>query len=206
MKRIEICCPDCFAHNLIDILEFVKTDEFDLPMVTVYGDYEIIKHILESLIRCDVNIDLGIELEDYDFSGYVREYVLSLSKEGVCVEKLWHETDTFNGYYGSESNVAFVHEDCNSKLLNSIDSDLVIEFGYKESEESDEKKDHEYKDDPKDNINDKDDYDLEITNEDGNNGFTVSKTDDNGYRSFSYYTTGKLSKNKIDKLIKKLGF
>lgn len=203
MKRVDICCPDCFAHNLIDILEGIKIDEVDLPMVSVYGDYETIKPIFESLIRCGIDVDLGVELEDYDFSGYIREYELCLSKDGVCVEKIWHETDTSTGYYGSEPNVAFVHEDCNSKILKSIDSDLVFEFGY---EESGEDEDHECRDTSIDNTNDNDDYDLEIKNEDGANGFTVSKSDDSGYRSFSYYTTGKLTNKKIDKFIKKLGF
>lgn len=193
MKRIEICCPDCFAHNLIDAFETIHSD---YPMLSVYGDYKIIKPIFESLIRYGLDIDLGVELEDYNCSGYTKEYNLCISKNGVSVEKLWHETDTYSGYYGSEPDIAFVHEDCNSAILKHIDSTVMYEFGYEDSDEKDEE-----------NIDLETDNSLEINGEyddvpgDDTNGFFVSTYDNGVSPSFHYYIADELTSDKIDEVL-----
>ena len=51
-----------------------------------------------------------------------------------------------------------------------------------------------------------DDYEDEVEDKDDIHGFTLSNTDDNGYRSFSYYTTNSLTEEDIQSMIEKMGF
>ena len=77
-----------------------------------------------------VKIHNSIELEDYDISGYDKEFELMLTQDGVAVSKMWHEDNEWHkaGYYDTGADVAFVHEDCNSKILTHIASDEMYEF------------------------------------------------------------------------------
>ena len=91
--------------------------------VGVYGKYDFIKHVLENLIINGCSIANEIELCDYDVDHYNKEFVLYLSNDGINVEKIWR-----NGrYLFSGSDVALIHDECNSKLLKYIDSNNVFE-------------------------------------------------------------------------------
>ena len=78
-----------------------------------------------------ISIANEIELQDYEVSNYDKEFVIYLTKNGVNVEKIWHN-DTY--YYGS-ADISFIHEDCNSKLIKYVDSKTIYEFGYDEDDE-----------------------------------------------------------------------
>ena len=128
MNRLDFDCP----FDLADTIAALSGDiDDDYPVISVYGKYDIIKDILEDLIMSGVSIANEIELQDYDVSYYDKEFALYLTKNGVNVEKIWHN-DTY--YYGS-ADISFIHEDCNSKLIKYVDSKTIYEFGYDEDED-----------------------------------------------------------------------
>lgn len=130
MNRLDFDCPFDLADTITALLGDINDD---YPVISVYGMYDVIKDILEDLIASGVSIANEIELQDYDVAYYDKEFVLYLTKNGVNVEKIWHD-DTY--YYGS-ADISFIHEDCNSKLIKYVDSKTIYEFGYDEDDECD---------------------------------------------------------------------
>lgn len=193
MKRVEFDCI-CELANAMDdyILNNAPTGEY--PIVSAYANYEVAKTLVEALIMLDNPIGAILELEDYEMSHYNREYVVYLSEDGVTCEKTYHK----DGYYNGGGDISFVHEDCNSKLLSHIDSQTICEFGIgsDEDEECDCDECRGYYECEND--------DTEIT--ENTHGFTASRSDGNGYYSYSFYTSEKLDKNDIQKMLKDMGF
>lgn len=112
----------------------LSISENEFPQICAFGKYSVIKDLLTTLIRNGIVISHGIDLEDYEAQHYDKEYVLYLDNEGITVEKMWHTDNEWHkaGYYDTDCDVAFVHEDCNSKILNSIESNKILGFDLSE--------------------------------------------------------------------------
>ena len=130
MNRLDFDTPFDLADTITALLGDIDDD---YPVISVYGKYDVVKELLEDLIASGVSIANEIELQDYDVTYYDKEFALYLTKNGVNVEKIWHD-DTY--YYGS-ADISFIHEDCNSKLIKYVDSKTIYEFGYDEDDECD---------------------------------------------------------------------
>ena len=133
MNRLDFDCPFDLADTITALLGDIDDD---YPVISVYGKYDVIKELLEDLIASGVSIANEIELQDYDVAHYDKEFVLYLTKNGVNVEKTFDVYDVTYLYGGGD--ISFVHEDCNSKLLNYVDSKTIYEFGYDEIDDEDE--------------------------------------------------------------------
>lgn len=189
LKRVEFDCICELANIMNDyILDNAPTGEY--PIVSAYANYEVAKVLVEALIMLDNPIGAILELEDYEMSHYDREYVVYLSEDGVTCEKTYYK----DGYYNGGGDISFVHEDCNSKLLSHIDSPTICEFGIRSDEDNEDC----------DECCECDNDDTELTED--THGFTASRSDENGYYSYSFYTSEKLDKNDIQKMLKDMGF
>lgn len=114
---------DKYVHNSH------SDDEYNI--VSAYVPYEIAKELVETLVILGNHLGAIVELEDYEMSNYDKEYVIYLSPDGIASEKIYHE----DGYYYGGGDISYVHEDCNSKLLNYVDSKYIYEFGFVEDNE-----------------------------------------------------------------------
>lgn len=209
MKRLEFDCIFDLADTITSLLGDINND---YPVISVYGKYNVIKELLEDLIMNGISIANEIELQDYDVTHYDKEFVLYITLNGINVEKTYHD----GTYYDNGGDISYVHEDCSSKLLKHIESETVYEFGTTDDEytrgidccsctdedcpnkclknaNKSKKTDEKYKKYSKDK-----DEDI--------HGFTASKSDDNGYMSYSYYTSEKLDNDDINKMLKIFGF
>lgn len=135
MKRLET--------NALSIMEamaealYVLADNDNYPVITAYGKYDVIKELLEEFIADGFEISGDICLETPDSTGYDKEFALCLTEDGVSVCKMFE-----NGkYYNEYPDVAFVHEDCNSKLLKNIESRMIFEFALDDDCDSDDEDD-----------------------------------------------------------------
>lgn len=140
MKRLEFGSTYDFTQRVSDVFE----DDLSEQRVTVYGTYDFIKAVLENLISDGYPIGAEIELENFEIANYDKEFVLYLTEDGINVEKMWHEENEYHEakYYDSESNVAFIHGECDAQLLKYIDSNIRFEVDiYDEDDEYDEDKD-----------------------------------------------------------------
>lgn len=121
MNRINYDCTFDMADTILPLLEEIN-DTY--PVISVYGKYDVIKTLLEDLIMSGVSIVGSIELECYEVDYYDKEFVLYLTQDGVSTCKCWK----YDGYLCGSGNITFIHEDCNSKILKYIDSDVIYEF------------------------------------------------------------------------------
>ena len=184
------------------------------PVVNIYAKFNEIKEIFKAFICLDYDINGFIELFSYDIDGYDKEYVLGVTKDGLTLEKIYDEDA--ESYLYSECDVAFIHEDCSSKLLlEYVDSDVYVsmeECGECDEcelfakcdgcymkdddkcDDEDEKKEEVKKTksdySKKECVKEKDDKTVhEIHESDDSHGFTVSDYTDHGYHSFSFYSS-----------------
>lgn len=89
--------------------------------ITIVAKYDIAKQIISEFIYYDFTL-YDVELESPDLGSYDCEYYISLmsNKEIYCEKAIGKD----GSYLIDESNIAFIHEDCNSKILSSIRSDF----------------------------------------------------------------------------------
>lgn len=220
MKRLEF-------NDIYEVMD-VMSESYDnlcdsdlYPIITAYGKYDVIKELLEGFLADGFEISGDICLETPDSTGYDKEFILYLTEDGVSVCKAFE----YGKYLNEYPDVAFVHEDCNSKMLKNIESKLIFEFTF--DDEHDEKDDDEFDNDDSccddcdcyecDNrIRSKDikchetvtDKLVEYSKDDNGDlhGFTVSKGDGNSFMSYSLYTSDKLSLRDIQSLMQEKGF
>ena len=104
------------AFEIVEAVDRVmKTIEDDYPVVNIYAKYDAIKEIFKAFICLDYDIDGLVELSHFEYDGYDKEYVLGVTEDGVTLDKIYDTED--ERYLYSECDVAFVHEECSSKLL-----------------------------------------------------------------------------------------
>ena len=209
MKKIEVKDSSEMVDALFRCLGVIEDDiGSDYPCISVYGQYDVIRDVLEELVRNGASIT-DIELESYDVSFYDKEFILCLIKDEditASVDKAWYN----DRYFDDEPDVAFVHSDCSSKLLKHIDSDFIYEFEIVDDDEglsdtNDIRTCCEHG--SCDNIDGTEKYVEYAKDDDGDmHGFTASKSDGSSYSAYSFYTTDKLSKADIQSIMQEAGF
>lgn len=222
MKRLEF-------NDIYEVMDTMSESYDNLcdsdlyPVITAYGKYDVIKELLEEFLADGFEISGDICLEVPDSTGYDKEFALYLTEDGVSVCKIFE-----NGRYLNEyPDVAFVHEDCNSKMLKHIESRMIFEFAFDDDCDFDDE--DELEDDYDESCcDDCDCYECDnlirsnkikcdesvpekyvdySKDENGDlHGFTVSKGDGNSYMAYSLYTSDKLSLRDIQSLMQEKGF
>lgn len=148
--------------------------------VSVYCHYDYAIGILKSLLSSDKTFIKSIEIRDYEWNHYDREFIITLMGDAIYCEPAFN-TET-NQYLLSGCNVAYVHMDCNSSILKKIDCPKMYDFSV------------DFFDDDSDDICESSEYFSEGTNiskdKNGNpEGFTKSWTSDvNGIQKHSSYS------------------
>lgn len=108
--------------------------------VSAVCHYEIATTLLSELIQSEVSIG-QLDISDYEWNGYDKEYVISLMDGNVyCSPAYGMKKDGYsqNSYLETYADVMYVHQDCNSKILKYIDCDKLYEFAVEEFDESDD--------------------------------------------------------------------
>ena len=87
---------------------------------------ELIKNLL--LIYDDTFVDF-MDIEPEDLGGYKKEYVVILDCDmGVWCERAYDETEKcYNWFF---EDIAYIADDCNSAVLNSVSATNSYEVGY----------------------------------------------------------------------------
>lgn len=121
-------------YDYSDLASFMVSNADENIFVSVFCHYQHASKLIQSLIR-DHNLTIdGIELNSPDSNGYDKEFQVSLYNGSIRCYPIYrtvHEGYQKDGYLETWSDVAFIHEDCNSKILRyieSYDSDNFYEF------------------------------------------------------------------------------
>lgn len=179
------------------IVEKIKMDE-DL-YVTIVGKFEEIKNVIKEIMSVsEVDFEI-LNLQSPNVNNYTDEYILYCWCDYDVVQLGCEPAKQNNSYSGLAGDEIYIFGDCNSKIIPLCEcSDLYFV-----------------------NIEDECDCDgccpcecrcgdncVEYSNTDDGelHGFTVSKSTDNAYHSYSFYTTDNLSKSDIRDILKEFGF
>lgn len=162
--------------------------------VSAVCHYEIATTLLSELIQSEVSIG-QLDISDYEWNGYDKEYVISLMDGNVyCSPAYGMKKDGYshNSYLETYADIMYVHQDCNSKILKYIDCDKLYEFSVSDFDEF-EDCEEECLDNSDDITTQHSDHVTVSRDKLGNpTGFSKSwfRDDGNGitqYSSYSYY-------------------
>lgn len=155
--------------------------------VSAICHYDIATALLSELIQSEVSIG-QINISDYEWNGYDKEYAVTIMDGYLYCNPIYGmKKDGYSkeGYLGTYADVAYVHQDCNSKLLKYLECDKIYEFTVEELDDIDDCED-EIVTHHSDSVTvSRDMYGTPT-------GFTKSWCRDNGegimqYSSYSYY-------------------
>ncbi len=167
------------------------SDPVDFEGICVVAMYDVMKPILNELIKETPFMLSSAEFSGYEYDWYGDEFVLTINSEGeVYVEKVYvPEKDI---YLNVGDCIVFLHNDCNSKFIKYNEGAKIIAFEIDDIDDEDEC-DCEYcrnENGVKMKIEKDDDGEMQ--------GFTKIINDKDGYHSISFYST---SQNLIEKAL-----
>ena len=129
MKRVSftnyINFADKICKQLVDL-----NDTFG--SVSVIALYNEAKQVLAACIQYGLDI-VSMEIDNAEYGDYYDEYIVTVDQEG-----LWCEPFKRNGTYISDaSNITYIFDNCNSKVIGHCESDDIYEVctdgSYKEN-------------------------------------------------------------------------
>ena len=159
-----------------DKLEEKKKEDYTISVVS---HYNIMKDIINYLVKNTSFMLCDIELEEPNYRNYYDEYILTIdSNLEIWCQKAKLDNDK---YVRVEDSITFVHSDVNSKFVVINKNECLIEFDFGSEEET---------------VCDCDECcgcccnnELAIETDDNMHGFTVNRSNENGYSSYSFFST-----------------
>ena len=160
-----------------DKLDEKKKEDYTISVVS---HYNIMKDIINYLVKNTSFMLCDIELEEPNYRNYYDEYILTIDSN---LEIWCQKAKLDNGkYVRVEDSVTFVHSDVNSKFVIKNEGKNMIEFDFATEEETECNCDECC---GCCDCNNK----LAIESDDDMHGFTVNRSDENSHYSYSFYST-----------------
>ena len=166
-----------FVDKFLEEYENYENDK-DFDGISIVAHYEHIRDILNYLVKNTCFEVYDVELKTYESDFYRDEYTLVVDED----KKIWCQKVKFDKVYlHLEEKVIFVHSDVNSQFAIKNKGENMIEFDFGTEEETE--------------------FDcneccgccecgeeLAIESDDNMHGFTVNRSDENGYSSYSFFS------------------
>lgn len=126
MERLKI-------EDIFDLASLMYVQACEGDEVEFVGKYDDVQELIGTLSLMEDVVFDRIELEPIELNGYDREYYVDLDTDlHVWIEKAYscdHEA-----YLISETDVLYIADDCNSKILDRIDYEHAVEVTYEDDE------------------------------------------------------------------------
>lgn len=130
----DFCCYECFAEEIVDNMSNVEWS------IDIVGYYYSVRKIIRELILNGCSVG-NIELYDEECCGYNDAFVVTVSKVIDGEYSIWCEPMLREGndrYIYCESDIAYVFDYCNSRILKSIHSPVIYDIYVDEYDYEDE--------------------------------------------------------------------
>ena len=181
---LECVCP--LIEDIADEFDMLRRYDALHLYLPSWLAREIVGRILDEIEGLWVHEEAHTELLCKDDN----EVIITIAYDGMVFIE---EARGISGQLKDGDGVVnYVYDGFKQKDIEKLTSDEcpVLVFGFEEEEIEDENTLVEYSEDT-----------------DGDtHGFTASRSDENGYYSYSFYTSEKLDKNDIQKMLKDMGF
>lgn len=199
-KDLKFECEEELAVHIIERVEY-NEDLF----VSIVGKFEEIKNMLKVMFYvAEVDFE-NLKIESSTINDYADEYLLECWCEDGVLQMGCEPAKRDGKYLDLFADETYILENCSSKIVSLCGDSNVYFVNFDEYCDCDcsEYGDEECCCDC--HCDDRCD-DCFAAGDDELHGFTASKTTDDGYNAYSFYTTDKLSKNDICKILKAFGF
>lgn len=167
-------CEDLVC-NAVAVLGTVRKNDI-YNDVAIVAKYEETRQIIKELVSFGYDLR-SIQLEDNCYGGYDAEYVISIcnidGEDEIWCEPMLRE----DGYISDESTVIYVLDNCSSKVIPYCNGTVVYEVSIGDECDCDEC--CECGEETK----------LAIDSDGDMHGFSVNRSDENGYSSYSFFST-----------------
>ena len=121
MKKIYMNDIESLANCMSEL-----SDVVGITSVGVICKYNTAKILISELVSHGYILGF-VELSNADWDGYDKEFCISIFQgEEITCEKIWNFKK--DNYITCGAGVMFVHDKCNSKIINKISSDIVYEL------------------------------------------------------------------------------
>lgn len=129
MERLEFEDYEEFACEIADKFDILDKENFD--DISIIARPNEIKEVFRELVCLGYDL-CNITYERIDWDGYEDEYILSLSPEGIWIEKFKRE----NGYIEDESSATYIMDNCSSAVIPYCKSKNLYEVSVGDSDDS----------------------------------------------------------------------
>lgn len=129
MERLQFEGYKEFACEIADKFDTLDKKNFD--DVSVIARSKETKEVFRELVCLGYDL-CNITYERIDWDGYEDEYILSLSPEGIWIEKFKRE----NGYIEDESSATYIMDNCSSAVIPYCKSKNLYEVSVGDSDDS----------------------------------------------------------------------
>lgn len=129
MERLQFEGYKEFACEIAD--KFDTSDKENFDDVSVIARPKETKEVFRELVCLGYDL-CNITYERIDWDGYEDEYILSLSPEGIWIEKFKRE----NGYIEDESSATYIMDNCSSAVIPYCKSKNLYEVSVGDSDDS----------------------------------------------------------------------
>lgn len=110
-----------------------ENDDTDFYTLSVVSHYNIMKDIINYLVKNTSFVLCNLELEEPTYRDYEDEYILTVDSDG----EIWCQKAKVDGrYIHIEDNITFVHSDVNSKFVVINKDECMVEFSFASEEET----------------------------------------------------------------------
>ena len=191
MERLEFNDYEDFACEVSDTFDDIrKNDDFD--DIAIIAHYDEAKQIIREILCLGYDLN-SIELKDPELGYDDVPYVISVcgidSEHEVWCEPMVRD----NGkYIDDESSIIYVLDNCSSEVLKHLDSECIFEVGIGDDACSCDERECACK------------KDIHVEADGDMHGFSVNHSGENGWSSYSFYSTDMDLVNKEFKEIKEL--
>lgn len=184
---------ESFEDLAFEVVEKMQCVEDSIDIIAFYDDA---REIIRELILTGACTIGSMELHDPEWSGYDKEFYITVSK---CFDDEWtiwcepamRENET--EYIYGEADICYLLDNCSSRIIPRIKSSVLYETSIVDEDEGicmcpECQKEHM----------------MQSGIEDDMDGITYTSTDENGYYSISFYSNNQDHMKDMFEAIKKI--
>lgn len=186
--------------NYIEFADRVCKQFIDLNdtfgSISVIALYDEAKQVIAACIRYGLDI-VSVEIDNAEYGDYYDEYIITVDQEGLWCEPFKRN----NKYIHTESDIVYIFENCNCKVIERCHSDVIYEVCTDNYNEEDIDADMLCGSCGNDGIDNKCDCHIEAEAEAELHSVSLTVNQNGNFENYLYATSNKLSVNTmLDKI------
>ena len=128
IDHIDYCCIYHFIEAIV--AELCDTDE-EYASTSIIANDEFTHDLVKVLLSDDVDFDMDVI--NFDSEDYCGKYIVTITNDfKLFCEPMYRDNKYGKGYLTAESEHVYVMEDVNDEVLDHINSNDIVVFGFED--------------------------------------------------------------------------